>query len=434
MPTDNISFLNGAVRDVDALLTAELLSALMRSTWTWDDRALRRDLSELLIRVDAARLVAAGGDAVDAVASTMHSEAHAFASSFVATVLGPKLIADTGNPLRGQFLELATDRAHFGKRAHAAREAVGADSAVYFAAHVDGIAYAPKDDWSDLVAEKGTAGLGTAMRAYGHGLADSTFFANKALAWQAASAVSRCDVAASYAARIEVDELTATLAAAEETGAWDPVLVKTRAKHTEDGWTISGQKHFVPGADSAEVIFVIARSTAGPSLFAVEAGSAGLKVSAHDVIDPTRPLFGVTFDDTPATLLGTEGSGGRLMWTLIDRASTALAGEQVGLIERSIGALRDAGARDDHRATDVVLDHAAAHALWQRAMTDGSPEAAAAAHVGCSGAAVRVTTAVAEMSDDDSATTPLVLRALSGSLLFGGPALSHERLLDRLGI
>ena len=434
MPTDNPSSLNGAVRDVDALLTADVLSALMRSTWTWDDRALRRDLSQLLVRVEAARLVGANGNADEAIASALHAEARAFASDFVATVLGPKLVADTGNPLRRQFLELATDRAHFSRRAHAARGAVLADGDGYFAAHVEGIDYPPEADWSALVTKEGSTGLGAATRAYGHALADSVFFANKALAWQAASAVPRCDVATGYAARIEADELTATLAAAEETGAWDPVLVKTRAAHTADGWTISGQKHYVPGADSADVIFVIARSTAGPSLFAVDAGSNGLTVNAHDVIDPSRPLFGVTFDDTPATLLGTEGSGGRLMWTLIDRASTALAGEQVGLIEKAIGVLRNNGDPDDYRVAEVVLAHAAARALWQQALTDASPASAAAAHVGCSGAAVRVATAVAEMCDDDSTTAPLVLRALSGSLLFGGPALSHERLLDRLGI
>jgi alkylation response protein AidB-like acyl-CoA dehydrogenase len=435
MPTTNRSTVTGDVPDVDALLTADLLSALMRSTWTWDDRALRRDLSELLVRVDAARLVGANGHAPDhVIASALRSEARAVASGFVATVLGPKLVADTGNPLRSQFLSLATDPAHFGKRAHVAREAVGAGIDGYFATHVDGIDYASEADWSKLVTKEGTTGLGAATRAYGHALADSAFFANRALAWQAASAVPRCDIAAGYAARIQADDLTATLAAAEETGAWDPVLVKTRAKHTTDGWTISGHKHFVPGANSADVIFVIARSTAGPSLFAVETGTAGLTVNAHDVIDPTRPLFGVTFDNTPATLLGTEGSGGKLMWTLIDRASTALAGEQVCLIERAIGVLRDADNRDDHRVVEVVLAHAAAHALWQRAIADASPESAAAAHVGCSGAAVRVATAVAEMCDDDSVTTQLVLRALSGSLLFGGPALSHERLLDRLGI
>ncbi|QRY42710.1 acyl-CoA dehydrogenase family protein [Mycolicibacterium boenickei] len=420
--------------DVDALLTADLLSALMRSTWTWDDRALRRDLSDLLVRVDAANLIGAHDDIDDSIAAALHSQTRAVGSGFVATVLGPKLIADTGNPLRAQFLKLATDPAHFGKRAYAARKAVRAASDDYFVAHTEGVQYTPESEWSALVAKEDVIGLGAAMRAYGNGLAASNFFANKALAWQAVSAVRRDDTATAYADRIQGDELTATLAAAEETGSWDPVLVKTRAELVDDGWTISGRKHYVPGADTADVVFVIARSTAGPSLFAVDAGSAGLDVTAHDVVDPTRPLFGITFDNTPATLLGVEGSGGRLMSTLIDRATTALAAEQVGLIEAAITVLRDTADRDDHRLAEVVLAHAGATAVWQRALMEPSPEAAAAAHIGCSGAAIAVTAAVAEMCDDDSRTNPLILRALSGSLLFGGPALSHERLLDRLGI
>jgi alkylation response protein AidB-like acyl-CoA dehydrogenase len=421
-------------RDVDALLTADLLSALMRSTWTWDDRALRRDLSDLLVRVDAANLLGARDDIDGSIAMALHAQARAVGSGFVATVLGPKLIADTGNPLRSQFLELATDPAHFGKRAYAARKAVRAASNGYFDDHTESVQYAPESEWSALVAKEGPTGLGAAMRAYGNGLAASNFFASKALAWQAVSAVPRDDTATGYADRIQGDELTGTLAAAEETGSWDPVLVKTRAEATDDGWLISGRKHYVPGADTADVVFVIARSTAGPSLFAVDAGSAGLDITAHDVVDPTRPLFGVTFDNTPAELLGVEGSGGRLMSTLIDRATTALAGEQVGLIEAAITVLRDTTDRDDHRLAEVVLAHAGATAVWQRALSEPSPEAAAAAHIGCSGAAVAVTAAVAEMCDDDANTNPLVLRALSGSLLFGGPALSHERLLDRLGI
>ncbi|MET0703067.1 MAG: acyl-CoA dehydrogenase family protein [Mycobacterium sp.] len=422
------------IRDVDTLLTADMLSALMRSTWTWDDRALRRDLSELLVRVDAADLIGTRGDIDDSIGAALHSQARSVASGFVATVLGPKLIADTGNPLRGQFLQLATDPAHFGKHAYAARKAVRAVSDGYFRAHIDGVEYPPESDWPTLVAKEGAVGLGAAMRAYGHSLADSNFFATKALAWQAVSAVRRDDTATAYADRIQGDELNATLAAAEETGSWDPVLVKTRAELADDGWTISGRKHYVPGADTADVVFVIARSTAGPSLFAVDAGSAGLDVTAHDVVDPTRPLFGITFDNTPGTLLGVEGSGGRLMSTLIDRATTALAAEQVGVTEAAIAVLRSTADRDDHRLAEVVLAHAGAHAVWHRALTEPSPEAAAAAHIGCSSAAVAVTAAVAEMCDDDSRINPLILRALSGSLLFGGPALSHERLLDRLGI
>lgn len=431
MPIDNR--LSDA-RDVDALLTADSLSALMRSTWTWDDRALRRDLSDLLVRVEAANLVGAHGGTDESIAAALQAQARAAGSAFVATVLGPKLIADTGNPLRERFVEFATEPAHFGKRAYAARKAVRAASDDYFSAHTEDVDYPAESSWSALVAKQGDAGLGAAMRAYGHSLAKSSFFATKALAWQAVSAVQRCEAAARYVDRIRADELTATLAAAEETGSWDPALVTTRAEITDGEWSINGQKYYVPGADSADVVFVIARSTAGPSLFAVDAGSTGLHIRAHDVIDPTRPLFDVAFRDTPATLLGVEGSGGRLMSTLIDRVTTALAAEQVGLVEAAITVLRNTADRDDHRLADVVLAHAGAHAVWQRALLDPSPEAAATAHIGCSAAAVHVATAVAELCDDGAQADPLVLRALSGSLLFGGPALSHERLLERLGI
>ena len=121
------------------------------------------------------------------------------------------------------------------------------------------------------------------------------------------------------------------------------------------------------------------------------------------------------------------------MSEVLDRASTALAAEQVGVIEAAIGSVRSAAVLPKDCAVELVLDHAVAHALWQRALSEGSPEAAAAAHIGCSAAAVRATATAAELLETEE-TTALFERALSGSLLFGGPALAHERLLDRLGI
>src|SRR4029450_6351032 len=43
-------------------LTPQSLSAIMRSSWTWDDRALRRDLSRLLTGLTAVRELDPGGD------------------------------------------------------------------------------------------------------------------------------------------------------------------------------------------------------------------------------------------------------------------------------------------------------------------------------------------------------------------------------------
>ena len=94
----------------------------------------------------------------------------------------------------------------------------------------------------------------------------------------------------------------------------------------------------------------------------------------------------------------------------------------------------------ESRLAGVALDHVAAAALWRHALAEdaagsaNASTAAAAAHIGCSAAAVRAATAAAELLGPAEATDAILRRALSGSLLFGGPALSHERLLERLGL
>ena len=87
-------------------LSPERLSALMRATWTWDDRVLRRDLSELLADVMATehlnrrafRRMQAGvapGPEMS-VAKLMYAQNLTRAAHFVSRVLGPRIIADTG--------------------------------------------------------------------------------------------------------------------------------------------------------------------------------------------------------------------------------------------------------------------------------------------------------------------------------------------------
>lgn len=431
-PTTQVAF--------DDLLTSDSLSALMRSTWTWDDRALRRDLATLLTELDAAR--AATPNESSAHVDTLRARAHSSAARFVAAVLGPKLIADTGNPLRAHFLADAIDLAQFDRAAASSFAEVRVQALEYVAAQTRDLDYPAEVDWMGLVTTDGAQGLGAAMRGFGYSLSDSSFFGNVGLAWQTLRAVIGDSTAADdYADKIQSGGLSATLAVAEQTGSWDPALVKTRAVETDDGWRLTGIKQFVPAADGADVYLVIARSTAGPSLFAVENPASGLTVTSLDVIDSTRPLSQLDLSETPAVLLGTEGAGGRLMLKAIDLAMTALAAEQVGLIERAMALLVEHAAdlpdapAFETRVAGVTLDHVAAAALWRRALAaDAGDAAAAAAHVGCSAAAVRAATAAAELLGPSEETDALLRRALSASLLFGGPALSHERLLERLGV
>jgi len=349
----------------DELLTSDSLTALMRSTWTWDDRALRRDLAILLTELDAVR--AATPDQHSAHVDTMRARAHSSAARFVAAVLGPKLIADTGNPLRSQFLADAIDPAQFDRAAASSFADVRAQASDYVATQTRELDYPTESKWMELVAADGTQGLGAAMRGYGHSLSDSSFFGNMGLAWQTLRAViGDSTTADEYVEQIESGGFAATLAAAEQTGSWDPALVKTRAVETDDGWKLTGIKQFVPAAVGADVYLVIARSTAGPSLFAVEKSAPGLTVTPLDVIDSTRPLAQLELSDTPAALLGTEGAGGRLMLKAIDLATTALAAEQVGLIERAMALLVEHAAdladapAFETRVAGVTLDHVAA--------------------------------------------------------------------------
>jgi alkylation response protein AidB-like acyl-CoA dehydrogenase len=100
---------------VAAALTPERLSALMRATWTWDDRALRRDLSELLadmmatghLNAQAFRRMRAGvapGPEMS-VAKLMYAQNLTRAAHFVSRVLGPRIIADTGEFMKNILAE-----------------------------------------------------------------------------------------------------------------------------------------------------------------------------------------------------------------------------------------------------------------------------------------------------------------------------------------
>jgi len=95
---------SGPVADA---LTPERLSALMRATWTWDDRALRRGLSQLLtdimatshLNARAFRQLQAGAAPGPemSVAKLMYAQNLTRAAHFVAELLGPRIIADTGD-------------------------------------------------------------------------------------------------------------------------------------------------------------------------------------------------------------------------------------------------------------------------------------------------------------------------------------------------
>ena len=403
----------------EAGLTPENLTAIMRSTWTWDDRALRRDLARLLTTLRAVGELEPGGDVHGLVRRrALHS-----AAGFLAAVLGPRVIADSGHATSYSFSE-TLGRSPW-------------------------LVGGPDEEL--LLTAVGAATLQDGSEAAGFDLAASPSFASRGLAAHALTAAGDQDAGAELLSKIEAGALSATLAAAEASGSWDPALVRTRASLEGSQWFLEGEKYFVPHADTASVLLVVARSTAGPSLFAVEAAAPGLTVTAMPTIDPTRPLSRVRLSGVPAVLVGTEGAGGRLMARTLDLATTWLAEEQVQgtrrcleLAAAALGAADEPSGDAARRYAELRVQAEVARVLWQHArrLADDAAEggvAAAMAHIACSetftavaGATLQLVGEAGDAVVDEVAR--IHLRAQSSDLLFGGPALYYERLLERMDI
>lgn len=254
-------------------------------------------------------------------------------------------------------------------------------------------------------------------------------------------------------------ESRGTVAIAERDGSWDSATIKTRAQAGEGNtWTISGAKSWVLDAYGAGTILVLGRTTAGPTLFSIDPAAAGVVIEPMRVLDETRPLFTVTFDDTAAELVGREGGGGHLLSRLLDIVVLALCAEQVGIAQRCLEISVDyAKVRTQFgrpigsfQAVKHICSEMLAHVEMARAATeeavrdaqsskDTAAVAAAAAHLTCSAAAVFAARETIQVLGGvgftwDHPAHVYFRRAASSQLLLGGPAVAHERLLERLGI
>jgi len=304
----------------------------------------------------------------------------------------------------------------------------------------------------------GLTELEVVLEEMGAALLCSPFFATVVLAAQALLASADEAACARYLPGIAAGQTIATLAAAEGNASWDPALVTARAERSARGWALSGKKSFVIDGAIADLMLVVARTIAGPSLFAVDRGAPGLRAEPMTTLDPTRAMAALTLDQVPAVLIGAEGQGGRLMSRVLDLACVALAAEQAGgarrCLEMSAGYARTrfqfgrpigSFQAVKHKCADMLVRVELAEATAREAarLADEAaadfPVAAATAHICCSQAYLFAAAENIQVHGGIGFTWehPAHLyfrRAKSSELLFGGPAVYHERLLDRLGI
>jgi len=300
--------------------------------------------------------------------------------------------------------------------------------------------------------------LGIVLEEQGRALLAAPFFSTVVLAAHTLLHSGDEAAKAAHLPGIASGETIATLAFTEPSGKWDEAGITMQATASGDGFTLDGTKMFVLDGHTADLVIVAARTGAGVSLFAVDGGAAGLTRTPLSTMDQTRKQAKLEFSGTPATLIGTEGEGWKVLSTVLDLAAVALAAEQVGGAQKVLEmAVEYAKVRVQfgrpigsfqaikHKCADMLLEvesakSAAYYGMWCASeMNDELPSVASLAKAYCSEAYFHATAENIQIHGGIGFTWehPAHLyfkRAKSSELLFGDPTYHRELLAQRIGI
>lgn len=132
--------------------------------------------------------------------------------------------------------------------------------------------------------------------------------------------------ATKHLASLAGGEKTATVALLEASASWNPEAVAMP--------TLAGEKLFVPDAESADMIVVVARDAGALALYLVE--SHAVKKTLMPAMDLTRRLYKVTFDHPAAELLVKGDDARKALDHALHVATVALCAEITGGMQRML--------------------------------------------------------------------------------------------------
>jgi alkylation response protein AidB-like acyl-CoA dehydrogenase len=142
-----------------------------------------------------------------------------------------------------------------------------------------------------------------------------------------------------YLPAIAAGELRGTLALTEPDGGSDPAWIHLDAKRDEGGYVLSGTKIFVLDAHTAQFLIIAARTAPGDdpahgvTLFIVDPGAEGLKITPLPTMDGTRKQCVVQLESVRVpsdSVLGSVGQGWPYIEPVLRKAAVALCAESVG--------------------------------------------------------------------------------------------------------
>ncbi len=309
----------------------------------------------------------------------------------------------------------------------------------------------------------GVGELAIAVEEMGRALLCAPYFASTVLAATAILKAGSEDQKQLMLPDIASGETVATLALAEESGAWDTSGVAMTATANGDKYTLEGTKSFVLDGCTAGVIVVVARKAGssgddGVSFFTVAGDAAGLERVQLNSMDPTRKLARLTFSGVEAELLGEEGGAAGPLAETLDVAAICLANEMVCGAERSRKSAADyANMRVPfgwpigsfqtlkHKAADMLLEvelaKSAAYYAAAAADEDDEEVSALASLAKAAAADVYMQTAVHTVQIHggigftwDNDTHLWFKRAKSSEVFLGGSAYHRERMMQQWNV
>ncbi|MCH2170836.1 acyl-CoA/acyl-ACP dehydrogenase [Myxococcota bacterium] len=190
--------------------------------------------------------------------------------------------------------------------------------------------------------EHGGAGFGPlelALLAHevGRALSPIPFSSSVYLATEALMLAGTPEQCARYLPRLASGELIGTFALSERPGRASTSHLETQF----NGNQLTGTKFPVSDGQIAGLAIIVAREGESTSLVMVELDAPGVTCESLESLDPSRGLARLSFANAPAERLGEAGTGTRLADSLLDRAATLMAFEQIGGAERALEITRE---------------------------------------------------------------------------------------------
>jgi alkylation response protein AidB-like acyl-CoA dehydrogenase len=300
--------------------------------------------------------------------------------------------------------------------------------------------------------------LGIVLEEMGRALLCAPFFSSVVLAANTLLLSGDDAAKSAHLPGIASGETIATVAFTEPSGKWDESGIEMQASGAGGDFTLTGTKMFVIDGHTANLIIVAARTSAGVSLFVVDGDASGLTRTALSTMDQTRKQAKLEFDNTPATLLGTDGAGWEVLSQMLDLAAVSLSAESVGGAQKVLEMAVDyAKVRVQfgrpigsfqaikHKCADMLLEvesakSAAYYGMWCASeMNDELASVASLAKAYCTEAYFHAAAENIQIHGGIGFTWehPAHLyfkRAKSSELMFGDPTYHRELLAQRIGI